>query len=176
MNSIDNIIQLIDKRKSRDSGRTVVAIDGVGGAGKSTLALRIKERLNESSLIEMDDFYSPINPTIRCQFVPEQGYQNFFDWQRLKTQVFEHIHQNSTVRYQKYDWTRDELNGWTNLLLGPVVIIEGVYVLRPELRQYYDLSIFVETSLDVCTNRLQSRGNFEEEIRMWQAAEKMVLK
>ena len=59
-----------------------------------------------------------------------------------------------------------------------VVIVEGVYTARPELADYYDLTVLVEAPRDVCLRRLHERGhdhgpgNWNER---WRAAEEYYL-
>ncbi|MFH0990931.1 MAG: AAA family ATPase [bacterium] len=171
MDSVDIIVGDIQEKQRRSTGRIVLAIDGAGGAGKSTVARLIRERLIQVSIVAMDDFYRPLNPDVRLQMSSEQRYQNFFDWQRLRMQVLEDIHQKKSIRFQQYDWAGNDLHDWTEMELCPVVVVEGIYVLRPELRPYYESSVVIKASQDSCVARLRSRGNSDEEIRMWQEAE-----
>jgi uridine kinase len=52
------------------------------------------------------------------------------------------------------------------------VLVEGVYLLRRELRSYWDFSIYVDTPREVRQARLHARGeNDEGWIKRWAAAE-----
>ena len=53
------------------------------------------------------------------------------------------------ARYRRYDWERGELAGWHDVAGDGVVIVEGNYSTRPELRDYYDLTIWVEAPHDL---------------------------
>ncbi|NTU46551.1 hypothetical protein HGA88_02910 [Candidatus Roizmanbacteria bacterium] len=58
MKKIDTIIQNIISRSSGKSS-FFVAIDGNGGAGKSTLAKHLKKALPQAKVIGMDFYYDP---------------------------------------------------------------------------------------------------------------------
>jgi len=45
-------------------------------------------------------------------------------------------------RYQRYDWPTDRLAEWIEVPATGVLIAEGVYCLRPTLREYYSYRIF----------------------------------
>ncbi len=149
----------------------LVAIDGAGGAGKSTLARQLRDRCRDAAIIEMDNFYRPEEISVRRAWTPQEGYESFFDWKRLQDQVLEPLRSGLSSEYQVYDWVSNSLSGWRNVPLDPVLIIEGVYSLRPELRSFYHISLFVDTPKAVCISRLRSRTDKEEDIQMWRASE-----
>ncbi len=170
-NHIDIILSLINEKRNRCTTRVLVALDGAGGAGKSTLARQLRDRCSNAAIIEMDNFYRPEEMPVRRAWTPQEGYQKFFDWKRLRDQVLEPLRSGRYSEYQVYDWISNSLSGWRNVPLDPVIIIEGVYSLRPELRSVYHISLFVETPKEICLNRLRSRTDKEEDIQMWRAAE-----
>ena len=170
-----SIIHLIADRRIKGATRVIVAIDGAGGAGKSTVAKWIRDELKDVSIVEMDDFYRVADASFRRSWNAEEGYQNFFDWTRLRDDVLKPIQDGISPEFQPYDWTRNQLNGWKQVPLTPVIIVEGVYALRPELRPLYNLSVFIEAPLEVRTARLRTRTDSEQDIQMWQAAENWYL-
>jgi uridine kinase len=42
------------------------------------------------------------------------------------------------------DWNRDALVEWRTMHPGTVVVVEGVYMLRPELRDAYDFRVWID--------------------------------
>jgi uridine kinase len=165
------ILTLINDKQDKGAARVLIAIDGAGGAGKSTLARQIKKKRSDAAIIGMDDFYRPEEASIRRTWTSQQGYQNFFDWKRLQDQVLRPLQSGCSPAYQVYDWITNKLNGWKDVALSPIMIVEGVYTIRPELRPFYHISLLVETPKDVCLNRLRSRTDKEGDIQMWRAAE-----
>jgi len=53
-----------------------------------------------------------------------------------------------------------------------VIIVEGVYSFRPELQQFYDFSLFVDTPRNLCIERCRKRPQDEEYwIQRWAEVE-----
>ena len=69
----------------------IVAIDGCGGAGKSTLATKLANILDNCPVIHTDDFASWDHP---------------LDWYpRVIEQVLEPLRHNHVAHFQKFDIT-----------------------------------------------------------------------
>ena len=148
----------------------LVAIDGLGGAGKSTFANDLARRLRacqiSAEIVHMDDFYLPSTqrPQVEQQ---ENQIGSAFDWQRLRDQVLTPLSLGQRVVYQRYDWSADELADWIPLTATAVVIVEGVYTLRHELRSYYDFSVWVDCPRAVRLARGIARDG-KEARRQWE--------
>lgn len=170
-NRLRTILSLINEKRNNGVVPVLVAIDGAGGAGKSTLARQILEKCGDASIIEMDDFYRPEEVSVRRAWTPQEGYDNFFDWQRFQDQVLKPIQNGRPATFQVYNWMANKLDGWKTLPTNSVIIVEGVYALRPVFRSSYHISLFIETPKEVCLRRLRARTDAEEDIQMWRAAE-----
>ncbi len=134
------------------SARPLVGIDGRAGSGKSTLARELASRLADAAVVEFDDFYRPGAERAARAANGDSEIGGDFDWRRLRDQVLEPLIAGAPGRYQRYDWESDELAEWHDVFAG-VVIVEGNYVIRPELRGYYDLRIWVEAPYDLRLQR-----------------------
>lgn len=118
---------------------TIVAIDGPGGAGKSTVAGLLAGAVGGADVVHVDNFYRPSN---------EQGDDgspgSMFDLDRLANEVLTPLHSGLDARYQRYDWDDDALADWIIIpRRRPMVIIEGVYSASPDLRMAYDAVVWV---------------------------------
>jgi uridine kinase len=154
------------------NGTKIVAIDGTGGSGKTTLAAAAAELLDDAVIIHGDDFYRPMPDHEREQLDAQQGYQRYFDWERLRDQILAPLRSEQTAQYQVYDWTTGSLGAWNEVSPGRTAIVEGVYCARPELAPYYHLTAYVDTPRETCLKRQQARGqNSDEWIMRWRAAE-----
>ncbi len=138
----------------------VIGIDGLGGAGKSTLALLLREHLARSGwatdIVPMDAFYRPEGDRpgrtreTPCKLGNQGGQEALaigadFDWIRLRDQVLRPFRQGRAVRYQAHDWITHEPGEWVDVDQGVQwLIVEGVYVTRRELRRWYDLTVWLE--------------------------------
>ena len=153
----------------------LVAIDGLGGAGKTTLAERLVEELEDASAVHMDDFYAPMSPKVREALSPRGGYERYFDWQRLEREVLLPLSRGTSGRYSQYDWEREAHEGFRDghVEVEPngTVIVEGVYSSRPELRRYFDVLVFVATPREERLRRMQARHRDGPLRTRWMAAE-----
>jgi uridine kinase len=155
----------------------LVAIDGAGGSGKSTLANWLRDQLLQCTVVRMDDFYRPMDAHARESLTPQQGVERYFDWQRLEGSVLRPLRNRSLASYQRYDWKTGQLCDRIKVAPAGVVLVEGIYTLRSELRALYHLSVFLDVPERVRLKRLFARGeNTEFWIRRWAAAEESYLK
>ena len=142
--SLANIVDFL-KMRQRQKVSLLVAIDGLGGAGKSTLVQLLKQQLNTLDwgvvIVKHDDFYLPSNQR-ESQQTGVIGSD--FDWERLRDQILVPIREGRHADYQRYDWEADVLAEWHTISASDVVIVEGVYTMRRELISLYDLKIWVE--------------------------------
>ena len=155
------------------AGRTtLVAIDGLGGAGKSTLAAEVLEDLQKPAIVGVDDFYRHLAAAERAELGPEDGYDRYFDWERLRDAVLAPLSREFRSRYRRYDWATNRLAEWHEVKPGRVVIVEGVYSTRPELRQYYRVTVYVDTPREQRLARMLNR-TYEDVswVEHWMAAE-----
>ena len=142
----------------------VVAIDGRSGVGKSTLADRLAAHL-PATVIEGDDFYaggvgilgdSPQSRAARC-----------IDWQSQRP-VLSDLRAGRATRYHAFDW--DAFDGRlsadaTHVAPAGIIILEGVYSARPELRDLVDTRVLVTVPDSLRLSRLIAR---EGEIGPWE--------
>ncbi|MFJ8007327.1 AAA family ATPase [Streptomyces fagopyri] len=141
-------------------GVILVAIDGMGGSGKSTLATALAE-LRGAVVVHGDDFYRPMDPEERAALEPEEGYHRYFDWQRLRDEVLAPLAAARDAAYRRYDWATGALTPAEShgVSASGVVVVEGVYTARPELAEYYDLIVYVDTPREESMRRLRERGD-----------------
>jgi uridine kinase len=143
----------------------VVAIDGGAGAGKSTLAKGIRDRLGSVSILRTDHFFLPLNEYSAARLTPDEAYRLYFPWQRMRDEALLPLRRGQTARYQRYDWEADRLNQWVTIEPNEIVLVEGVYSTRPELRSLVDITIFIETPRDERQKRMHARGHLERDIK-----------
>ena len=137
----------------------LVAIDGPGGAGKTTFASQLAAALDGAAIVHTDDFASWDEP---------------IDWRpRLLEQVIEPLAAGRPARYQRYDWVSRSLAEWHEVEPRPVVIIEGVSSGRSEWRQHLSFVVWIETPHDERLRRGLERDGVDalDDWEQWRAAE-----
>ena len=164
-------------------GFALIGIDGAGGSGKSTLARELAHVLGgpdsarTATIVHGDDFYREMDREERLRLTPAEGYDRYYDWERLRDEVLTPLTSGQPATYRRYDWPSgrivpDELHQVPHT---GVVIVEGIYTARPELEGFYDLTVFVDTPFDTCLRRLAERGHDHGPgnwIQRWQASDK----
>ena len=116
----------------------IVAVDGHGGAGKSTFAEKLAAALGGAPVAHTDDFASWEEP---------------LDWwPRCIRELLDPLARGETARY--------EVTAWTGVPRPPalvepaeVVILEGVTASREAFRRYLAYAIWVDTPREVCLQR-----------------------
>ncbi|HDR7659994.1 uridine kinase family protein [Bacillus wiedmannii] len=128
--------------KSVEQSLLIIGVDGCGGAGKSTLANKIKSKFSTVTIVHMDDFYLPSSQIIN-EHPMNKSIGADFDWKRLLQEVLDPISNGIEGCYKRYDWETDSLAETHTVPAIGIVIIEGVYATRQELAEMYDLKIWV---------------------------------
>jgi uridine kinase len=155
--AVGAVLELVAKHPSRP---LLIALDGASAAGTSTLAAAVGLRLS-ASVVAGDDFYRDLPEEQRWALTATQGVAEYFDWQRLRHDVLEPLRAGRAARYRPFSWLPEgglddrvvTLDPW------PIVVLEGVYTGRPELRDLIDLAVLVQTPADERLRRLTARGH-----------------
>ncbi|MGY4101835.1 uridine kinase family protein [Nocardia sp. R16R-3T] len=136
----------------------LVAVDGPGGAGKSTFAAALAA-LCDAQVVHTDDF--------------AHGNNELPWWARLEEQVLEPIAVGRTGRYQRYDWDERALAEWHDVAPRGVLILEGVSSARAAVRERLSLAVWIDTPRAVCLARgLERDGAHTRPLwERWMAAE-----
>lgn len=165
---------LIDviRERTRDLSRPcVVAIDGRSGAGKSTLAVKLAKALG-AGVLQGDGFFSG-GVAVRSD-APHDRARDCIDWRRQRP-VLEALRAGRAASYVAFDWDAfDERLAAepTAVEPRPVVLFEGVYTARPELRDLVDLRLLLQVDEGTRVARLLAReGGISDWERQWHEAE-----
>ena len=145
----------------------IIAIDGPAGAGKSTLAKRIKSNLQEQSglktaIVHMDDLY--------------EGWENALTDQLTKTlinQILIPVSLAKNFGYRKYNWFSGSFGDIFEEDSPEILILEGVGSGQKATRRYLDQLIWIDIDAETGLQRvLQRDGDYlENEMRVWQMRE-----
>ena len=163
---------LIEARQ-RDGKRLFVAIDGGAGAGKTMLARGIREHLESVSILRTDDFSRPLNEHPTARMSAEKLYELYFQWERMRDEALILLHRGETAKFQRYDWSADSLLDWVSVEPNEIVLVEGVYSSRPELRPMLDAIIVVDAPRDERLRRVLARdpNSVSDWLSAWMSAE-----
>jgi uridine kinase len=143
-----------------------VAVDGPPAAGKTTLAdelaLLLRGRGREVIRASTESFQRPRAQRYRRgEFSPEANYHDSFDYDTLCRVLLDPLGPGGDRRYQSavYDLRTDTalFPPAVTATADAVLLLDGVFLLRPELIDQWDLSIFVSVAFERTLDRARVR-------------------
>jgi uridine kinase len=149
------------------AGVTRVAIDGVDGAGKTHFADELAEVLGASgrSVIRasVDGFHNPRSIRYRLgRDSPEGFFEDSYDYAQLKAALLDPLSPRGSGHYRAavFDHRSDSPVSAPSRVASPgdILVLDGIFLHRPELRAYWDYSIFLEVAFAVSIPRGAQRG------------------
>jgi uridine kinase len=168
------LLAVIDMLLDRTSCKVcAVAVDGHSAAGKSSFGHMLAHRVG-AALVTGDDFYRVMGEADRSRLSPRQGIDCYYDWQRMRDVALIPLRNGQPATYRPFDWDTGQLATRTvTIPAASIVVVEGLYVSRPELHEFFDLAVLVEAPVDVRWRRQRQRGDASEEwLHRWDAAER----
>ena len=155
-----------------------VAIDGVDGAGKTTLADELVPHLESMNRpvirASIDGFHNPANVRYARGKLSAEGYYNdSFNYNALIELLLLPLGSNASRKYapQVFDYRTDTCvaHEFSVADRDAVLLFDGVFLLRPELRDYWDYAVFLDTSFEITVLRAVHRDSTlfgtEEDVR-----------
>ncbi len=147
----------------------VIAVNGGSASGKTTLADRLCDWLNQSfgpdtcQVLSEDRYYHPqdhlsIEQREALNFDHPESFEH-----DLLAQHLTHLKQGEPVTIPEYCYkTHTRLQSEMSIEKLPILIVEGIHVLsNTQLLPSFDLKIYVSTPADVCLARRIQRDTKE---------------
>ena len=159
---VQRLVELVHEAAPEVQGRPrIVAVDGRGGAGKTTLSRQLTAAVPRSAIVHTDDV---------------AWHHSFFDWSELlATHVLEPLRTGHGVSYRPPGWIARGRDGSIEVLAGlELVVVEGVGSGRRELSPLLDAVIWVQSDHQEAERKGLARdlqegvnGDAEEAARFW---------
>jgi uridine kinase len=172
------VVDAVAKWRADGAGLLVVAIDGHGAAGKSTIADAVAAATG-AALVHTDDFFTgqPARSAARPAPSPappaRPGLAGYYDWGRLRAEALVPLRARRDASFRRFDWERGRgLDGPVSVAARDLILVEGVFSAAPELSDLVDRSVFVETPEPERLRRLRLRVTPEEWDADWLIAER----
>lgn len=144
-----------------------VAIDGVDGAGKTTVAdalAPVVAGLRRTTIrASVDDFHHPrALRYARGRYSPDGFYLDSYDYDSFRTLLLDPLCPGGSGRYiaRNFDLDNDRPfdPDWRQAKPAAALIVDGIFLHRRELRSCWDLSIFLKLDFAVSVPRGAQRG------------------
>jgi uridine kinase len=149
----------------------LVSIDGVDAAGKTIFAKQLAIELEKSGLnviqSSIDGFHNPREIRYRRGRENSDGYyRDSFNYEALRYNLLDPLKKGDLTYKTKYFDYSTNSKIKNNLKIADkeaILIFEGVFSNRPELRDYWDYSIYLHIDEDESIKRGLKRdgGNME---------------
>ena len=143
-----------------------MVVDGADGAGKTTfageLAPLIARRGRPVVRVSADGFHRPRAERYRLgELSPEGYYRHAFDLEALIRHVLQPLGPGGSLTYRRasFDLDADAPARDPVQVASPraVLLVDGVFLLRPELRPHWEFAIFLEANASELLRRALAR-------------------
>lgn len=142
----------------------LVGIDGVDGAGKTMLADELAAALHATERptlrASVDSFHRPrAQRYVRGRRSPEGYYLDSYDYPTLRSVLLGPFAAAGTVCTAVWDHVSDApvQRHWQRVEPSAVLLFDGIFLHRPELREQWDLSIFCRVDAATSCARMATR-------------------
>lgn len=162
---MDHVAEIVARTPT--PGRpALVAVDGVDGAGKTTFAAALSEGYRaagrDAHIVHEDDFLNPRAVRHRLGRDSPLGYfLDSYDLDALAGRVLDPVAAGSGWRIvpRIFDHRSDTpvTADPVAVTAGAVVIVEGMFLHRDELRERWDLSVFLDVPFTESIPRMAGR-------------------
>ncbi|MCM1500541.1 MAG: uridine kinase [Clostridium sp.] len=157
-----------------DNPVTVLGIDGLGGAGKSSISEKICTEFEKSGrhtvLLHIDDFihvrevrYNRDYPEWQCYYDLQWRYGYFIEiLNKIKGGT------GNSIEVELYDKEKDCYRSQTyDIAEKTIVVVEGIFLQRTELAGIFDYMVYIDVPEDIRMKRVLKRDTYignEQEI------------
>lgn len=135
----------------------LVCIAGASGSGKTTIASRISDHFSEEDVlvISQDSYYRDLSHLPHG----ERAASNFDHPDSIDFGLFEEhlrtLHAGGTIEKPIYDFVKHNRRRETETTVARrIILVEGILLLAvPEVRDLFDVKLYVDTDHDICLLR-----------------------
>ena len=157
-------------RRQNPAGRVIVAVDGLDGAGKTVFADGLAEVFAETGdavfRAGIDGFHRPrIERYARGRRSPEGFYLDSYDYPTFRRVLIDPFRDGAQTaaatgfQLAAFDVVRDAPveSQWVTAPLDAVLVVDGIFLNRPPLRDLWDWSIWLDVPFEMAFARMALR-------------------
>jgi uridine kinase len=163
----DRILRLPSDRTAR------VGVDGVDGAGKTMFADELAQflRAAERPVIRasVDGFHHPKSERYRQgRNSPEGYFEDSYNYAALERILLDPLSPGGSGRFRAavFDHVTDMPVSAPERVAAPasILVFDGIFLHRPELRKYWDVSVFLDVAFAVSVARCAQRDGTSPDV------------
>jgi uridine kinase len=162
------------------TGRRMVAIDGIDGAGKTRfaddLAAQLRELGHAAARVSIDDFRRPPEERHAQGRESASGYfEDFFDYAAFRSAVVEPFRAGGPFRPSVPDHSTNTPAQPEPIVAGPdtIMIVDGIFVHRPELVDLWSYSVWLEVPREVGEARILERDGMLGPVERYRSGQEL---
>ena len=152
-------VAILDALRSRTPGPRLVAIAGVPGSGKSTIAASVATRVPGAVAVSMDGYHIP-----RSELTPDQlerrGAPDTFDPDAFRRDLLR-LKTIGGGSFPAFDHAVKDPQPAAIVVPAdaPLVVVEGLYLLMRswDLADVFDFTVFLDCDLETALDRVAAR-------------------
>jgi uridine kinase len=165
-------------------GRVIIAVDGVDGAGKTQFADGLAQALalegHSVFRASIDDFHRPRAERYRLgKDSPEGFYRESFDYSVFTRVLINPFRMGGSTGFvlRAFDLARDAPiePKWTTAPADAILVVDGIFLNRPELRGLWNYSVWLEASVETTASRLSERDGVSSNAERYARGQAMYL-
>lgn len=146
-------------------GRRFLAVDGVDGSGKTAFTAKLVAELHDRAVvvIHTDDFLNPSAVRYaKGRTSPEGFWADSYNYSALRDQVLVPLGPTGDGNYSpsSYDSRADrsEPSPYVQAPMDALVIVEGIFLHRDELADFWDASVYLDVPFTETAARMAVRN------------------
>lgn len=153
----------------------IVGINGVDGSGKTQFAAKLSSYFDQVVCIHIDDFHNSKQYRYRRgEESPEAFYYDSINYDGFVNSTLKPIKRAERypvrIKSKLFNLEQDHEDiQFTEISNDSVVLVEGIFLFRPEIAQLLDMKIFIDCDFDITLKRMKNRdvkdGNNHQAIR-----------
>ncbi len=160
--NISGILRAITRGRASlsDTNALLVAVSGIDAAGKTTvtnkLAFSLREDGLEVAMISLEKWHNPRRRPISGPSPAVTYYQEAYRWPPLFERLLLPLKQNRqvTLKNALIEVAPEQFQTQTYEFHDvDIVLVDGIFLLKPQLRTYFDMAFWIDVSFMTALNR-----------------------
>ncbi|HEV8507422.1 MAG TPA: hypothetical protein VGQ53_18550 [Chitinophagaceae bacterium] len=143
-----------------------IGVSGIDASGKGFVCRVLENELEKQNLkvanINIDPWQNPITVRLQKEEPARNFYNTVFRWDDFFSQLISPLKKNGSIHLETklIRTDSDEYYPFTyDLNKIDILLIEGIFLFKKELRDYYDLKIWTNCSFETALQRAIARNS-----------------